>query len=610
MRVFTILFFVLATMVATAGSLEAQVLFSENFSGGSIPATWGNADATPFNVKWEYCANPTAGCVDLYGRPVFAGSDAANGFVVLDSDAAGELTALHDSRLTTPAINCSTAPKVYVTFESSIGVFNHSADDLAILRVSTDNATWTDFQIFSGLGGTTAATRFSENPLVSGIDISSVAGGQSTVYIQWRWEGNFDYWWLLDNVVVTTQDPSPRNEIAVTDFFYPVSSYATPQSQIGTDTFGFFGRVSNKGSNDAKNVKLTAKVVEVVNQQVGATLYTDSKTIGTLPSGYADSLIILDGLFAPELGQGLYRIVYSVSSDSVDQRPANNEAFDNFEVTDFIFSKEVGPTGGFRPSAGGDYAVANIYTMSKNTLENYNAIGMEFTAVTNAGFAIENVVVAGFLFKVNDDILPNYSNFDDTELFSPSLELVGSGDFDFPTGAANYALQSFELLDFTTSNPGVPLKAGARYFATISYADDSNAAFHAFADRIDYRNFSTPVNVGGVWNLNGFGGDAAGVIRLYLELSTSVDEKALPDNALSIFPNPVSDMVRLKVDFATATDATITIAQLDGRVITYENREGLTNETLSYQLNLASGTYLARIATKEGTKTKKFVVLR
>jgi hypothetical protein len=66
----------------------------------------------------------------------------------------------------------------------------------------------------------------------------------------------------------------------------------------------------------------------------------------------------------------------------------------------------------------------------------------------------------------------------------------------------------------------------------------------------------------------------------------------------------------LKVDFNKATDATITIAQLDGRVIRYENREGLTNETLSYQLpNLAAGTYLARIATKEGTKTKKFVVL-
>jgi hypothetical protein len=54
---------------------------------------------------------------------------------------------------------------------------------------------------------------------------------------------------------------------------------------------------------------------------------------------------------------------------------------------------------------------------------------------------------------------------------------------------------------------------------------------------------------------------------------------------------------------------TITIAELSGRTIRIEDKKGLTNETLTYNLpELASGTYLARIATKEGTLTKKFVV--
>jgi hypothetical protein len=112
------------------------------------------------------------------------------------------------------------------------------------------------------------------------------------------------------------------------------------------------------------------------------------------------------------------------------------------------------------------------------------------------------------------------------------------------------------------------------------------------------------------WYLAGFGNDYAAVMRMDIALASSTDEKALADNVMNVFPNPVNDVVRLKVEFEQATDATITIAQLDGRVIRYENREGLTNETLSYELpSLASGTYLARIATKEGTKTKKFVVL-
>jgi hypothetical protein len=610
MKRFTISLFVLAAFLATFGSAQAQVLFSQNFSGGSIPANWTNDDASVNDVKWEFCANPTANCADLYGRPPFASTDAANGFAILDSDAGGDLAVDHDSRLTTPAINCASAAQVFVVFDSYIGVFNHSADDKARLRVSTDNVNWTSFQIFTGLTGTTGATRFSANPEISAIDISSVAANKPVVYVQWRWEGNYDYWWMLDNIVVTTEDPSPRNDLVVGDFFYPVSSYATPESQLATDTFSFSAEVSNKGSANATNVKVEAKVVSIVGGNIAATLFTDSKTIATLPSGYVDSTINLDLRYAPELPEGLYRIIYTVTSDSVDQRPADNTVFDNFESTDVIFSKEVGPTGGLRPGSGGDYAVANMYTMSPASQESYVLAGFQFTCATNAADPLEDVIASAYLFKVNDDIDGGFSNFDDAELFSPSFTWLASADYDFPDGAQNYALQSVELIDLTTGEPGTPLEAGARYFATIAYAGASNVAFQAFADRIEYKFISTAVYTS-AWFLGGFGEEDAAVIRMFIDLAVTTDEKPLADGAVTVFPNPVSDVLNLKVNFDAPLDATITIAELSGRVITFEDRAGLTNDNLTFNVaNMAAGTYLVRVATKEGTKTTKFVVAK
>ena len=82
------------------------------------------------------------------------------------------------------------------------------------------------------------------------------------------------------------------------------------------------------------------------------------------------------------------------------------------------------------------------------------------------------------------------------------------------------------------------------------------------------------------------------------------------DGTVSIFPNPVvNGSVNLDLNFAQPTDATITIADMSGRVISVRDRMGVTQEKVNFNLpQLATGTYIARIATKEGTLTKKFVV--
>jgi hypothetical protein len=92
-------------------------------------------------------------------------------------------------------------------------------------------------------------------------------------------------------------------------------------------------------------------------------------------------------------------------------------------------------------------------------------------------------------------------------------------------------------------------------------------------------------------------------------LFTSTDEKPLNSAAFSVFPSPASESVYLAYHFEKPTDATITVADLTGRVISIIDKKDLTQgqETFGVK-NLAAGVYLGRIATKDGTRTVKFVV--
>ena len=68
-------------------------------------------------------------------------------------------------------------------------------------------------------------------------------------------------------------------------------------------------------------------------------------------------------------------------------------------------------------------------------------------------------------------------------------------------------------------------------------------------------------------------------------------------------------MVNLEINLEEASNATLTIATISGQVLSYENKSNLKNDIVSFSVaNYPSGTYLARIATEQGTKTLKFIV--
>jgi hypothetical protein len=412
--------------------------------------------------------------------------------------------------------------------------------------------------------------------------------------------------WSIDDVEIYDQDPTPANDLSISAFFYPPSSFEQPSSQIVDDEFSFEINVDNKGKNAQTNVVATVYVKE----DGGATLHTQTVQVPVIEVGTKDFAITFPNTFTPALQPGLYLIGYTISADSVDQRPVDNQRESPFVVSNNRFAKEDGPEQGYRPSAGGDWAVGNLYQMG-NSLEQYKATQVEFAFATNNNeIAIADVEANIYLIKINADVAPDYSNFDGSSFLSTSMELLSIAEYQAPDTIQQYELQRVSLDDLNTGGSGVVLEPGTRYLVAVEYQGLSSRVFHAFNDDVFYFFPSTIIFGGGDWNLAGFGGDVNALARMYISLVSSTDEQKLPENTMVVAPNPVSDNLQIALQFEKATDATITIADLNGRVIRFDNREGLSNETLRYPVNaLPSGTYFVRIATASGTLTKKFVKL-
>ena len=108
MKHFTTSLLAVCAFFAVISNAQGQVFYQQLFDGAGLPAGWTTTDASSQGVLWSRCTNLTTECHSgEYNIDPFEGSDAANGFMILDSDEAGQLNAPHQSRLNSAAINCS-----------------------------------------------------------------------------------------------------------------------------------------------------------------------------------------------------------------------------------------------------------------------------------------------------------------------------------------------------------------------------------------------------------------------------------------------------------------------------------------------------------------------
>jgi hypothetical protein len=90
------------------------------------------------------------------------------------------------------------------------------------------------------------------------------------------------------------------------------------------------------------------------------------------------------------------------------------------------------------------------------------------------------------------------------------------------------------------------------------------------------------------------------------------DETLTVEHKMEVFPNPARDVATLSVDLPQVASA-IVVQTLDenGRLMQEEIFKNVQKQDLPLNISaLASGNYMLRVLTPEGTRTKKLTVVK
>ncbi len=248
-----------------------DVIFYEDFDG-SFPDGWQNIVVSgPDDFPgWEW--TDTGGA---FGGQLLS-TTADNGYMILDSDANGASGFPEEANLISIAIDCSDATEnIFLSLEHWARTFG--AADISIF-ISTDdfaNETllynWSEGDVNTSNG---------PNPVVSLFDITSIAQGQSNVKIKFNWIGEYDYWWLVDDVTIfeasafslTMLDPIGMGEVLPAPGLYEYAlNTVVPLS--ATPALGYTFDLWNQG--DVADVNASITTIEMDDNKTVQATFTE-----------------------------------------------------------------------------------------------------------------------------------------------------------------------------------------------------------------------------------------------------------------------------------------------------------------------------------------------
>ena len=582
-------------------------LWSSEFdTAGHWSITSSGTDPT----AWTISSNPTFNSSIQAGTPFtdFLSTTASNGFLYIDSDGAGGtdgdgLEIITKATLNTP-IDLSGEPKVVLTFSHNYRWWQ----DTRGVRVSGDGGVnWTTYQLTCGANdpgnciGCGVSDNYpnlqdSENPEITKLDISSVAGNQSNVLIEFYYQDN-DFWawyWVVDDVKISRKDNNNIENQAAwiwQETHYGAEYGRTPITQTGQN-WVVGAQVSNDGINTQTNVSL--------NADFGSFVSSDS-----IPLLEPDSSKAVESLKSLNLAVGQYQGTYTVKSDSDDVTGPNffdNTNDRNFEITTDIFSLDgignhpagteiLGSLGSNSFTGVEDGLIcATMYPFINN--DTINSVRALITPTTVANSEVMLFITDSLSFTTG--LFGNNSIFI-SDLYTVTSQDITNGYIEIPVGNVSSNGQLFESLAISPGNYyfGLQLNSlGGTY--DIRIIDDETIGQPGFSSAIWYPN--DPDNVG--YYSNG----VAFAIRLNLGDNTGPNTTGIIENnnTISIYPNPSNGEFNIASSSNELSD--LTVKDITGKIVI--SKVFSSNAIINLN-NYAKGVYVVDIKNKKGIFTQK-----
>jgi hypothetical protein len=342
-------------------------IWSEDFANG-LPADWTLEDASGL-CPWTWTLDGSHGYFSGGADDVIESTTADNGFIIADNDSANDATYGQPSGttyhylstyFTTSPIDLSGHPNVKLEFEQ---YFRYNNAPTLDVMVSTNGVNWTTYDVKGTVLANQASTR---DDLVS-INISNIAGDQSTVYLKIGWNSRV-YFWMIDDIRIVD---APADDVRLLEswynewFFDSAEDFSTLEYSIYPSTqlrpFQFKGIFSNEGWQPQTDVTFTATVFDADGNQVHSTEATMSSDLDPLAQ---DSLYTDE--WTPTTDPQKYRIEYALSAAATDAVPEDNLAENSFSVSEHTYARDRGRMTSTEDNAGGGFRLGNWFHISSD----------------------------------------------------------------------------------------------------------------------------------------------------------------------------------------------------------------------------------------------------
>ena len=577
---------------------ELTIIWEDDFSDETL---WVTAydDTNPNDGPWVIGTEGPSGYYSDGMGPIES-TTADNGFAMYDSDATGVEVGSQDSKLIWGgAIDCSSYASVAVTFESYYRAFNGNC----YIEVSTDSSTWEQFQVHDDIDVNSSTA----NPSIVTVNITDYAAGEASVYFRFRYIGEWDYAWMVDDVkFFVAPDHDLQLMGARVNFFnyphwvdptsYPMGEYygysgfysMIPQNQIQNEgaTITFDGTIKNLGTMDAQPTLGIS-----VTDPSDAEIFTNSTTTDSvLATEEKDTIGIVDTeLTLPAAALGTYTWTFTASEDGVtEENPVDNTIEYQTEITENMYAHDNNNvTGGWSTEnytdggSDGDMVGVLYPFFEQDTIDKAHVYISSMTGI-GASFVAKLLTYNSDAGEWEEMMASSVVNVTD------SADLGAWHEVSFPA-------------------PGIvePVDGYTEVMVAIEYFYGDASSFRLGIDG------SAPTNgwetymyfmSDDTWYY--YGGDHVALIRVETRMQ---DDNAVALNEFtdfSVYPNPTSGTATI----SNVKGATVEVYNMLGkRVRMIENAEFQTDINLS---DMAEGTYLVRVKTDKGVGMKKLNVVK
>jgi len=544
-------------------------LWSNNFS---VPADWVTSNApagTPGHTAgdWAIVTNASAGPVAALNPAGF--TSVANGYALINSDAAGAAETQNAKIVTANSINLTGQPLVVLVFQQTHRRFMEST----FVVYSTDGGVvWQEIEVNVGMAASTNST----NPQIVQVNMSAYLGNQANVKIGFKYTGQYDWFWAVDDVKLMTPDDY---DLAMDSGYWGSTGswgarlpyYQIPLAQLAP--IDISGVISNLGALNQTDIVFTAALAS------GA--WSGSSAASTIIAGASDTLPLPSALTPPAVAM-THVINFSTTSGAVDAAPANNSL----------------------PAAATLVINNSIYARDKDNMTNgsYNqGLGFE---VGNIFDIYATAPLSAIDFMINDVAEVGAECYVKLYSIDPT-----TGDFVFVDESNPYTITANDLgslVTFSLSAGAYTLNAGESYLVVAGSAGDGGATNDLVV---------------------GTSGSSAAQTSYYLDLTNSTwyyttstpmvrmnfSAAGIEENnasfGLNVYPNPAENQANISVSVENANVA-VSLTDLSGKVV-YNNNLGTVNGTKNVTINtgnFANGIYMVTVNSNGNISTKKLVI--